>query len=57
MKNTINLIHGNCMDYMKTLSDKAYDLAIVDPPYGLAESSLNGSGKLKSRKLNTSNTN
>jgi len=27
-------IQGDCMDYMKTLPDKAFDLAIVDPPYG-----------------------
>lgn len=31
----ITLIHGDCMDYMKTLSDKAFDLAICDPPYGI----------------------
>lgn len=23
------------MEYMKTLPDKAFDLAIVDPPYGI----------------------
>ena len=27
-------INGDCMDYMKTLPDKAFELAIVDPPYG-----------------------
>ena len=27
----------DCMDYMKTLEDNAFDLAIVDPPYGLGE--------------------
>ena len=26
----------DCMEYMKTLSDKAFDLAIVDPPYGIS---------------------
>jgi site-specific DNA-methyltransferase (adenine-specific) len=31
----ITLIHGDCMDYMKTLPDKAFDLAVVDPPYGI----------------------
>jgi len=31
----ITLINGDCMDYMATLPDKAYDLAIVDPPYGI----------------------
>lgn len=25
----------DCMEYMKTLPDKAFDLAVVDPPYGL----------------------
>ena len=27
------LWHGDCMDYMRGLPDKAFDLAIVDPPY------------------------
>jgi site-specific DNA-methyltransferase (adenine-specific) len=31
----IELIHGDCMDYMKSLEDKAFELAIVDPPYGI----------------------
>ena len=26
---------GDCMDYMKPLLDKMFDLAIVDPPYGI----------------------
>ena len=30
---------GDCMDYMATLPDKAFDLAIVDPPYGIGISS------------------
>ena len=29
------LWHGDCMEYMATLPDKAFDLAIVDPPYGI----------------------
>lgn len=24
----------DCMEYMRTLTDKAFDLAVVDPPYG-----------------------
>ncbi len=28
---------GDCMDYMATLPDKACELAIVDPPYGIGE--------------------
>ena len=26
------------MEYMKTLPDKAFDLAVVDPPYGIGRS-------------------
>ena len=31
----ITLIQGDCKAYMRTLPDKAFDLAIVDPPYGI----------------------
>jgi len=31
----ITAIHGDCMDYMKSLPDKTFDLAIADPPYGI----------------------
>ena len=31
----IELLHMDCMDYMRTLPDKSFDLAIVDPPYGI----------------------
>jgi len=33
----ITLIRGDCMDYMRELPDKFFDLAIVDPPYGVGE--------------------
>jgi site-specific DNA-methyltransferase (adenine-specific) len=36
----IELIHGDCMDYMKSLEDKAFELAIVDPPYGIGVGSM-----------------
>lgn len=29
------LIHADCMEVMRELPDKAFDLAIVDPPYGI----------------------
>jgi len=29
--------NGDCMVFMKDLPDKAFDLAIVDPPYGIGE--------------------
>jgi site-specific DNA-methyltransferase (adenine-specific) len=31
----IKLLNIDCMEYMATLPDKAFDLAVVDPPYGL----------------------
>ena len=31
----IELIHGDCMDYMSCCDDNEFDLAIVDPPYGI----------------------
>jgi len=31
----IDLKNIDCMDYMATLPDKAFELAIVDPPYGI----------------------
>jgi len=34
----VELLNIDCMEYMKTLPDKAFDLAIVDPPYGIGES-------------------
>lgn len=35
---TIELFNMDCMEYMATQPDKAFDLAIVDPPYGIGES-------------------
>ena len=42
----------DCMAYMKTIPDKFFDLAVVDPPYGLPKDSTHGRGKLKDRILN-----
>ncbi len=33
----IALLNIDCMEYMKTVPDKHFDLAIVDPPYGLGD--------------------
>lgn len=35
---TSELWNIDCMEYMAGLSDKAFDLAIVDPPYGIGAS-------------------
>lgn len=31
----ISLINGDCIEVLKSYPDKSFDLAIVDPPYGL----------------------
>lgn len=33
----IELLNCDCMEYMKTVPDKYFELAIVDPPYGIGE--------------------
>jgi site-specific DNA-methyltransferase (adenine-specific) len=38
---SVELLHIDCMEYMKGLPDKAFDLAIVDPPYGLSDRTKN----------------
>ena len=32
---TIELLNMDCMDYLRDCEDNAFDLAIVDPPYGI----------------------
>jgi len=39
----VELLQGDCMEYMRTLPDNAFDLAITDPPYGI---DINSSGRL-----------
>jgi site-specific DNA-methyltransferase (adenine-specific) len=41
----LDLRHCDCMDYMRGLPDKAFALAIVDPPYGIGAANMTmGSG-------------
>lgn len=30
----ITLYNGDCMEYLRTLPDNAFDLCVCDPPYG-----------------------
>ena len=42
----IELHHIDCMEFLRGQPDKAFDLAIVDPPYGIDASKMKmGSGK------------
>jgi len=38
----IDLINGDCMDFMRDLPDDAFELAIVDPPYGIGANKKRG---------------
>ena len=42
----------DCLEYMKSIPDKFFDLCIADPPYGLDKKSTYGRGKLKNRIIN-----
>ena len=56
-KRPVNIAYNmDCMEYMRTLPDNAFDLAVVDPPYGIDIANMNmGAGtsarcsKLKNR--------
>ena len=48
---TATLIHGDCEEFMKDLPDKSFDLAVVDPPYGLGDRLSDGGGKLKNTPM------
>ena len=41
----INLYQGDCMKAMESMDDNQYDLAIVDPPYGLGKRTTDGGTK------------
>jgi len=40
----LSLFHADCMDIMKQYPDKYFDLAIVDPPYGIRNMNAGGRG-------------
>ena len=44
------LLHIDCMKYMAGLPDKAFDLAIVDPPYGIGFGEFNRTNRTSTGK-------
>jgi site-specific DNA-methyltransferase (adenine-specific) len=46
----VNILQGDCMNLMRSKPDKFYDLAIVDPPYGIGADIKNSKKELKSKK-------
>lgn len=49
---TIELLNCDCMTYMKGLEDNAFDLAIVDPPYGITTWSASGNHSISKEEIN-----
>lgn len=43
----VTIYQGDCMELMSGLGDKAFDLAVVDPPYGLGTAVVNSGGRFK----------
>ena len=50
---TLDIRNCCCMDLMREFPDKHFDLAIVDPPYGLGKRLSDGGGKFKNRPFRT----
>jgi len=46
----ITLYNDDCMNVMKTFKDKQFDLAIVDPPYGIGADKKNNVNKKQTKK-------
>lgn len=50
------LYHMDCMEAMRSFPDGFFDLAVVDPPYGGANSDIGGGGGSASDSTDTSRT-
>tara|TARA_R100000458_G_C8179113_1_gene176786 strand:+ start:59 stop:721 length:663 start_codon:yes stop_codon:yes gene_type:complete len=44
-KKSIQIINEDCMNVLKDISDNYFDLAIVDPPYGIGEDGKSNHGR------------
>ena len=49
--NKIQLINADCIDVLRELPDKSFDLAIVDPPYSNAGGEVERIQELKQERL------
>jgi len=50
----LELMNCDCLEFMSTLPDNAFDLAIVDPPYGIGEDWKKRTGNRKRQFKETS---
>ncbi len=53
MASEIKLYNRDCLEAMREMPDKAFDLAIVDPPYGIGASKFGSYGQIKKRRFTT----
>jgi len=53
-KDGISLIHGDSLQALKSYGDKYFDVAIVDPPYGIGDTFIGFSSGAKKDKLHHS---
>lgn len=44
---TSEVFNTDCLEYMRTLPDKAFQLAIADPPYGGAGNDISGQNEIR----------
>ena len=51
---SIKLINADCMDIMKQYSDNYFDLAIVDPPFGIGNCVQTG-GNIRGKEVKWNN--
>jgi len=52
----VNFFNIDCMEFMKSKPDKCYDLAIVDPPYGDFNKTIERTGGSWSKKYQRDNS-
>ena len=52
----LSLFHADCMEIMKQYPDKYFDLAVVDPPYGINISNGGSYYNLKGKRPNNPHT-
>jgi len=59
MSSNSTVFHGDCIELMKQYPDKHFDLAVVDPPYGIGEDGgkarTRGSKKTNGKKMGWDN--
>ena len=44
---TVQLYHGDCLDFMRTLPDGAVDAVVTDPPYGIGAAKANAHSSIR----------